>query len=142
MRTMSKNSRTAHLDDELSERFDAYREQQDFENQSRALCKTIDEGLRTMGYQPAFQDESERWLDLTRGIGSVLGLAALALFGLGTFLGPLMNRFGFGLGVASIAFFAGAEIADRHGPALLAWAREAARKEAKQWTATDDGGER
>lgn len=127
------------MDDELANRFDRFCESEGIDNQSKGLCKAIDEGLRSMGYQPAYVDRSARWLALARGIGSVFGLAALALFGLGAILSPVFSRYGFGLSVASIAFFAGAEIADRHGPELIRWAKRAARNEAKQWTASESG---
>lgn len=132
---------TVNVDDDKANRFAAFMRDNDLDTKARAHRKILEEGLRSSGYPPNYTESSQRWLGLTRGIGSVLGLTALVMLGLSIFLGTVFGRYGLGLAVASIAFYAGAEVADRHGDAIYDWLRDAAKNEAEQWTASGDGGD-
>lgn len=137
---MASDPRSIRLDGDLERRFDKFIDENDFNNEGEAHRQALDEGLRSLGYEPGMDTRAGRWLGLTRGIGSVLGVAALILLGIGTFLGPGFSRYGFGLAVASIAFLAGAEIAERHGTAIVQYLEEKAHAEAQQWVPEDYDG--
>jgi len=122
---------------QLSERLSRYMDDQGTDNRSEAVRAALHEGLASMGYEPSYKTAGDRWLGVVRGVGSVLGLTALILLGAGAFL-PLFSQYGFGLAVASIGFFAGAEISDRHGRAILRYLKRKAVTEKEQWTASGD----
>lgn len=138
---MGKNTFSVRIDDDKTNRLGAFKDDNDIDDVSEAHRKLLDEGLRSAGYTPNYTDSSQRWLSLSRGMASVIGLTALVMLGMGVFLGPVFGRYGFGLAVVSIAFFAGSEVADRHGDAIYAWLADAARREKEQWTASGEGGD-
>lgn len=142
---MGRTQLNARVDDDKANRVAAFKRDQDIEENSEAVRKLLDEGLRNAGYPPNYQESSQQWLELARGMGSVLGLAALVLLGVGIYLGPAFSQYGLQLAVASIAFYAGAEVADRHGDAIYGWLKQAAKNEAEEWKPSnnsDSGGER
>lgn len=139
---MGKDTLSASVDDDTLRRVGEFKDDKGINSKSEAVRKLLDEGLRTAGYPPEYTESSQRWLALTRGMGSVIGLTALALIGISIPIGEPFASYGFQLAVASIAFYAGAEVADRHGEAIYDWLTQAAKNEAEEWTASGDGGER
>jgi hypothetical protein len=137
--SMGKNNVSTSVDDDTLNRVGDFKNDQGIDSKSAALRKLLNEGLRSAGYPPNYQESSQRWLSLARGMASVLGLTALALLGIGTQL-PVFSDYGLQLAVMSIAFLTGAEIADRHGAAIYDWLTTAAKNEADEWTASGDGG--
>lgn len=119
---------------EIPDRLAEYMDDTGVDNTSKAVCAVVDEGLTAMGYEPSYSEASDRLLSGVRGVASVLGVTALILFGVGVWL-PVYSQYGFGLAVMSIAFFAGAEIAERHGEEIYTWVKRMAAKEADNWTA-------
>lgn len=129
---MGQPKLNATINEDLKERLHEYFDDQPDDNNSAAIRRVLDEGLRSMGYEPTYSDGADRWLRLTRGMGSVLGLTALILFGVGSFL-PAYSRFGLGMAAVALAFLVGAEVADRHGEAILSWLKDALKGEASHW---------
>lgn len=138
---MGKDTLSASVDDDTITRVGAFKDDQGIDTKSEAVRKLLNEGLRSAGYPPNYRESSQRWLSLSRGMTSVLGVAALVLLGVGVYI-PVFSQYGLQLAVLSIAFVAGAEIADRHGDTIYAWLKRAAKNEAKEWTASGDGGDR
>lgn len=139
---MGKDTLSASVDDDTLRRVGEFKDDKGIDTKSEAVRKLLDEGLRTAGYPPDYSTSTERWLELARGMSSVIGLTALALIGISIPIGEPFASFGFQLAVASIAFYAGAEIADRHGDAIYDWLTQAAKNEAEEWTTSGDGGDR
>lgn len=129
---MSKKQLSVKLRGELADRWETYHEDQNADNKASTARTLIDAGLRANGYVPEVEAQDARWLQLARGIGSVLGVTAIILLALGTYL-PSFSGPGLGLATASIGFYAGAEIADRHGERIYDWLKGAAKEEASHW---------
>lgn len=138
---MGKIQLNVRVDDDTASRVSAFKEDNSIDKTADAHRKLLDEGLRSAGYPPNYRESSQRWLSLSRGMASVLGVAALVLLGAGVYI-PVFGQYGLQLAVLSIAFIAGAEIADRHGKAIYDWLTQAAKNEAEEWTASGDGGDR
>lgn len=134
---MSKEQLSVKLRGELADRWKKYHNDHGGENKASTHRTLLDAGLRANGYTPEVEEGDARWLQLARGIGSVLGVTAIILLAAGTYL-PAFSGPGLGLATASIGFYAGAEIADRHGESIYEWLKGAAKEEAGRWGLPED----
>lgn len=133
---MASDAYGVKLDGELDDRYTEYLEEHQQMSQSEAHRRVLDEGLRSMGYTPAYREASERFLALIRGVASVFAIVALILIGVNSVVnvGLQFRLYGFGMAVMSLGAFAAVEVADRHGKAMYDWIKKQLRNEAKQWT--------
>lgn len=80
----------AQPDPELRDRFDRFKDDLGYENDSQATRKLVDEGLRANGYGPNGSASSSILIGL-KGAGAALVLFALGLFGFGALAPPAIT---------------------------------------------------